>query len=231
MTRRGVTLLELLVALALLGAVFAGLPRSSAADRARRADREAARLATDAADLIVRDLRGGGAVMALGDTAVELTRVVGVAAACASTAPLVVVDDASRHWLEAPRAGDDLAIWRDTTWAPVSIDAVSAERCATGARGTRLATGAVPAGAPVVVLRRVRWVAYRDGEGRAQVGVRERRANRWSAVQPAVGPADSVTLATSIDAALARVEVRVALGARWHVAARVVALRNAVGWP
>ncbi|MDX2182419.1 MAG: prepilin-type N-terminal cleavage/methylation domain-containing protein [Gemmatimonadaceae bacterium] len=227
--RRGITLLELLVAFTLLGAVFAALPRASASDRARRADRDGQRLAADAADLLARDLRAGLSAALLGDTALELTRSLGVGATCEAVVPGLVVDAESRVWLDEPRVGDTLAVWRDTTWAHHVVDRVAAERCSAGRRGTRLSMVAVPTAAPVQILRRVRWVVYRDPDGRAQLGLRDRRGARWSATQPAVGPADSLRLGLAVDGPLARVEVHAALGGRWQRAERQVAQRNA--WP
>lgn len=228
--RRGLTLLELLVALTLLGGLIAALPRSSAADRARRADRDARRLATDAADLLASEIRGGVAVAPLGDTAVELTRILGIGSACESAGGLLVEDSASR-WLEEPRPGDELAIWHDTAWTRQVVELVAADRCSGGRRGLRLTRHAVPGGSPVQAQRRVRWVVYRDSDGRTQLGVRDWRTTRWSAPQPAVGPADAIRLELGQDGPLTRVQVRASVSGRWQSVERLVARRNPEPWP
>jgi hypothetical protein len=157
-----------------------------------------------------------------GDSAVVTTVPVGLVVTCVdpgdSTAWRVRApmpgDDAA--WTQgALRAGDSIAVWRGGSWRGGVLLAVAADHrsCDAHGRGAsvwRVAAPSPPREAPVVVLRRRRWRAYRDAERRWQFGVHDWTPAGWSNVQPAFGAFD--TLAVHVRPAGGVLEVTVRWG-------------------
>lgn len=202
--RAGVTLVELLMVLALAGVltVVAAAAWQGPAATARRsgADHRSRRYVTEtAADLLAHELREGLAAVGLGDTAIALERIVGSGASCVAGLAAPVSPEA---WRTPPRAGDTWRTWHLGRWDIGVASAVVGASCPDGRPGWR-ATGVpdTPSGAVVVVTRQARWVAYRDADGRWQLGLREATASGWDAVQPAVGPFARLRLAWRPDPA------------------------------
>lgn len=199
MTRRGVALPELLVALALGGVVMATALRGVTQHVRWRRDRDAQARAEWAARDVLAVLRaelshGSGAPVVLGDTALQLSSVRAFDTACDVSAGRPVL--ASAAW-SAPRAGDSLAVidsllrteWRAAI-AAVGVIHASA-RCPSG--GMRitptaaLPVPAVPMALPVRVWRVARYVLYRGGDGSWWLG--ERGCTPiCGAAQPVAGP-------------------------------------------
>lgn len=196
--RRGTSLVELLVALtvgAILLVTMGGVLRATrTAERGAGRDRLAADLA-DAGELLVRDLRHGLTPRPVGDTALELSRPIGGALSCPSAGP-AALPRADGWWQAGPEPGDS-AWWHDgVAWQATAVRGVAAGRCADGAPADLLelpSPWSADARVHVRLLRRVRWVAYRDGSGRWSLGFRQ-RTSVWSAVQPVVGPFDGLRM-------------------------------------
>lgn len=227
--RPGGSLVELAIALAVsatLIAVLGGLARASrVASRGAATDALRQDLA-DAGELLVRDLRDGLSPSAQGDTALELSRAIGGAMSCSASGRFALRREHA-WWLLAPEPGDS-AWWYDGTgWRAAAVRAVGTARCDDGQQADVLhlpsgwADGAV---VPVRVLRRVRWVAYRDGAGRWSLGSRQRTAT-WSAVQPVVGPFDELRLGAAAGAAW-RLRLTARRGGATAEVERSVARRN-----
>ncbi len=199
--RRGTTLAELVVALALAGVVMGAASGTVVQYLRQRSQREADDRARDAVrttrDVLRAELAHADAdVRVLGDTALQLSALRVVATACDASANRLVLPAGVPMW-SAPRTGDSLAIadtsqggdWR-TTVLSVRAERASAE-CPTG--GTRVVLAASP---PVSVLARllptriwrvVRYVLYRGGDGSWWLGERG-CAPGCSAAQPIAGP-------------------------------------------
>jgi len=209
LSRRGATLIELLVAMTLttvvLGAATASFlrQRRSADDHASRARAESQlrvalaelQVALDGLSASAGDLVPGEAR----DTAFQLRTVVASAIACDDGAGevLFAADDPSSSrasgFAAAPRLGD-------TVWWRASSAAWIARRVADVSSGTgvcaiaganarpllRLAFAlpdTVPRGAPIRVTRQARFSFYRAGDGTWQLGISE-----WSEVLHAFAP-------------------------------------------
>lgn len=228
--RGGWTLVELMMALAitLLLAMSAGRMLVGPADRAAthgaRARAEARRL-DEAADLLAREVREGWHLAAIGDTALSMDRVVGHAIACAEG--IVPIGGDNAGWRLLPRRGDDWRWWSAGRWVRVRGGEVHGATCPDGHAGWRPDTSlAWASGAPVVVTRGVRWVAYRDADRQWQLGLRERSATGWDVVQPVLGPFNGLTLHWSDSGALGVVSVGAGSGVARRETQRTVVRRN-----
>lgn len=222
LARRGATLVELIVALALAAVVLSAATGTFVRQR-RGASAHASRTRGESqlrAALGELQAAFGGVQPAAGDlvtgeardTAVQLRTLVASAVACDSGAgqAIIAADDTSTARMSglasAPRTGDTLW-WRgpgEQTWTArrVAIIATSVGAC-TIAGGApqpllRLAFASpdtVPRGVPLRLTRPERFSFYRGGDGSWQLGIAE-----WSEVlhafappQPVAGPFTRVT--------------------------------------
>lgn len=198
--RTGTTLAEVLVALVLVAVILAAAMPSAAARRAD-APRDARRLAADAAELLVRELREGVAPRRLGDTAVDLQRIVAAGWTCRAVDGGVGVrrDAPGTRWRSTPRDGD---VWlqgvRDR-WDALGHGAPQGTACDDGTPAWRPAAAVGEPGRPVRVLRAARWVTYRDAAGDRQLGLREALGAGWDVVQPVVGPFEALQVRVGDD--------------------------------
>ena len=215
LTRRGVTLVELLVALSLGGLVL-GVAASSML-RQQRGVRwtqalTGAELQLRAVLRLVADelepLEAGAGDLAAGqasDSTLEIRAVVASSLTCDSSATVTLVPESSSSpplggVARLPAAGDSLWLFRDSLgWQGRAVTAVSR-----GMVGCGVPTSApgpaftlaldrpadAPAGSPVRVSRWERWVVYRSGDGRWHLGVRDwsGAASRYLPAQPVAGP-------------------------------------------
>jgi prepilin-type N-terminal cleavage/methylation domain-containing protein len=208
--RRGVSLVEVAVALA-LGGVVASVVASvvarqvrAASDAVARADRS--RIAGDAVDALAAARAAAWTPpVPLGDTALGFVATVAgslVCRAAGDTVWLAAGDPPHAVWRAVGDSGDRVVAW-DTAgagWTQREVRRVAsavADCVPWSARGsepaTRVVLGPGPpvaAGVPARVLRRVRWVVYRAGDGSWQLG--ERRC-AWltgvcGPVTPVAGP-------------------------------------------
>jgi type II secretory pathway pseudopilin PulG len=214
--RTGATLVELLVALTLVAIVMGAgtssllrqqrtaisLARAAAGDMQSRA--ALGSLAVDLAALTAGsgDLEAGQA----GDTALQLRSVVESGLACAdavSAATVAGESDGPGNALPgfAPRAGDSLwwfggtpPAWRvrriiasDSVFAPCPLTSAPAEPAQ---RIVVAGTDTIGYGAPLRVVRPIRYVFYRSGDGSWQLGVRDwiDATGRFASPQPIAGP-------------------------------------------
>lgn len=217
LNRRGVTLVELLVAITLAAIILASATATVARQR-RGADDHASRIRAESqlrASLAELQVALGGLSATAGDlvageardTAVQLRTVVASGVACDSGAGRAVLaaDDTSdaraAGVAAAPKSGDSLW-WRPpgaSTWTARPVTDVSTSTAACAATGgaaqtllwlTFAASDTVPRGAPVRLTRQARLAFYRAGDGTWQLGLSE-----WSEVlhafaspQPVAGP-------------------------------------------
>lgn len=213
LTRRGATLVELLVGLALAGLVLGSATTTllrQQQSHARIADVRGADgqlhavtaiLAGQLAHLEPSDLAVGMAT----DTSLQFRAPVAHGVAC--TAPpgraIALPSRPNTPWTDDPlldaRAGDSLWWFADSSWRSAAIADVatmivscSAPMPASG-MSVLLTVGTmdtVPAGAPLRVTRQTRYTIYRAGNGTFQLGLREWNPNAqsFSAPQPVAGP-------------------------------------------
>jgi prepilin-type N-terminal cleavage/methylation domain-containing protein len=228
-TRRGFTLVELLVALTLLGVVVAATVdvlvrqwRIQAALDARRAARAQLTAAADALRPTLRMAAGDADgpdpadLLAASDTLLEIRATIGAAVVCAVVDPLTVdlappsvVAPSLTWWRSAPQPGDVALLHDDSAlggsaWVARDLAAVGASTasCA-GSPLVRAAEASlmrprlrlaaplpssIVAGAPVHLVRRVRWVHYRAADGHWYLGEREWDGAAWTGTQPVAGP-------------------------------------------
>lgn len=215
-SRRGVTLAELLVALALaaivLGAATSTLLRQRrtafSLDHAARGDAQL-RAAIGAVGAELGMLTAGSGDIAAGqasDTAVQLRSVVVSGLACGDavgSATFAAEGDGSAGVLlgAAPRGGDTLwwfggepGAWRgrrivgsDSVWAPCPLGGGASGP----ARRVVIAEpDSIAYGTALRVTRPVRYTFYRSGDGSWQLGVRDwiDAAGRFASPQPLAGP-------------------------------------------
>ena len=214
--RSGVTLVELLVALALGGMVL-GVAASSMLRQQRSARwieglsgaelqlRAALRLITDELEPLdpsAGDLAAGQA----SDSTLQLRAVVAASLTCDSSALVTLVPDTGSSpplggVARAPAIGDSLWLDRGDSlgWEGHAVIGVArvAVPCAvpTAARApawriTLNAPAGVPSATPVRITRWERWVVYRASDGRWYLGLRDWNptAGRFLAAQPIAGP-------------------------------------------
>ena len=211
--RPGVTLVELVVALSLGGIVLAvasgSLLRQQRAVRwidglsgAELQSRTVLRLLADELEpLHAGDLAAGQA----SDSSLELRAVVAASLTCDSAAAVTLVPESDAApplgvVARAPVVGDSVWLYRDSLgWRGHSVISVARTTAACGVPTTASgpaytlaldAPAGVRAATPVRVTRRERWVVYRAGDGRWQLGVRDwsASASRFLAPQPVAGP-------------------------------------------
>jgi prepilin-type N-terminal cleavage/methylation domain-containing protein len=200
-TRRGFTLVEMLVA-----AVLAGLVAAAAGMVVARQARGFAALATHAR--AVAEARAAPDVASIArwaapadlraahDSMLELRAFVGAAPACATASPNIVEVDgpssAAATWLSPPRAGDLALADDDSIPRTVVAVAARASTCA-AATATRYAlTLDLPLDSARLttlhLLRDTRLLLYPSADRRWYLGVADRDASGWSTLQPASGP-------------------------------------------
>jgi prepilin-type N-terminal cleavage/methylation domain-containing protein len=205
MTRRGTTLVELIVALAigvLLASAFTGV---LIGQRRSEAATAIASRRFGAADEVVRVVASAlGRVASVdtiwmrGDTAIEWRATIGTGLSCAAAGDSVAVPDggAAAWWEAAPDSGD-VAELLDAGGGASRIGIVGATfrsggACGGSQRTLRLRDSVPATGARVVrVTRRVRQMLYRGGEGLWWLGQRtcdDGVPARCGAAQPVAGP-------------------------------------------
>jgi prepilin-type N-terminal cleavage/methylation domain-containing protein len=216
-TRRGVTLLELMVAIALsaivLGSATASLLRQQRTAAAQSARREAE--SQNRAGLLALPAMLAGLSPAVGDlapgeardTALQVRAELLNGFACDSSASRVILAAADTGGASLtgvaslPQAGDTLW-WYPTgesAWAVrrvTGVDAVAGV-CGLVGQGTRslvriafAGADTVPRGAPVRLTRQMRFSVYRAGDGSWQLGTSEwsEVLQRFAPPQPIAGP-------------------------------------------
>lgn len=244
MTRRGVTLIELLVAMT-LGVLVLALCAGALIGQ-RRAERRSAESTRpgSAADEAVRVVASSLArlaqtdtLWARGDTALEWRTAVGVAVTCAAAGDTIVVPDSGTGawWEDGPDSGDVVEITDENgRWTDRDVVAVTARSngaCAGAQRTLRLSDSIAHVGAGFArVTRRVRFMLYRGGDGLWWLGQRtctSRSPALCGAAQPVAGPLLPPPLGArfTIDSAGLRHLVSVAMQARGAVRTAVVAIR------
>jgi prepilin-type N-terminal cleavage/methylation domain-containing protein len=213
--RRGLTLLELVVALAvtgLVGAVAADALRRQLRAQLVRTLSASQRAGLHAAgELLVAQLRGvdvmAGDLRLAGDTAIDVLSTVAVGRVCGSTEDGIHLDLADStalasfaYILDTPAAGDVLHLLVDSAgtavWRERRILALTTPQPAC-ARSLRLllqpsapeSVLVIPSDAPARVRRWRRWVTYRAADGAWWLGERPCSApGHCAGVQPAAGP-------------------------------------------
>ena len=215
LTRRGVTLVELLVALA-LGGIVLGVATGSLLRQQRTVRwidglsgaevqaRSVLRLLAD--ELEPLDAGAGDfAARQASDSSLEVRAVVAASLSCDSSVALTLVPDVALGpplgvVARPPAEGDSAWLYRDSLgWRGHRVVSVARRTTACGvptsAAGatyslTLDAPASVPAATPVRVTRWERWVVYRASDGRWQLGVREWDAptSRFLPPQPVAGP-------------------------------------------
>jgi prepilin-type N-terminal cleavage/methylation domain-containing protein len=210
LTRRGFTIVELLIALVLTG-IIAGtatlsLLRQQRTHLAIGAVSDAERQLASATTIVAQQFRfldqGDLVAGEARDTALQVRAPVASSIACGSSSGSVVFlpdSDGLRLTgiLSEPQAGDSLWWNVDTAWKSVEVRGVSSVNTSCVApipvsgRATRLILSrndTIPAGAFLRVTRPVRYVVYRAGDGSWQLGLREWSGTTFSAPQPVAGP-------------------------------------------
>ena len=218
MTRRGWSLPELIVSLAILG-IIVGVSSHAAALQLRffRGIGEVAAVRTQtghAADIAARLLGGAsgaaGDVLVAQDSVVEIRAPIAMGLLCADGAGSYTVaapgdsgGNALGMIVQPPRPGDFVDIFTaDSTgagWITARLaDVVSGSSCErfAGAEHTwsiRLEEPLfLPAGAVMRFVRILRLSAYRASDRRWYVGLREWASDGFGSVQPVAGPLDPV---------------------------------------
>jgi len=215
MTRRGVTLVECLVALVvsgvLLAAAWALLLAGSRLAHAASAGAELRR-GVRAAELVLRAelaalSAAAGDIAAMSDSTITIRAQRGFGVTCAPPAgTTIVLDDSLLSLLRAPDpakdsvrflvTGDPFTV-TDDRWSNAAVSAVRRGSCGPGVGGTALdlagATAAdlagVQAGAPVRLFEILEYRNYRDATGTWWLGVRGPSATGgWNATSPVAGP-------------------------------------------
>ena len=224
LTRRGVSLVEMIVALVLGGVVMSALARAmsthrrvesriAGAHRSASAAEEVVRVSTAMLARVARDDH----VWVRGDTAIEWRATIGVALACVAGGDSVVLPAAgpAAWWEFAPDSGDaiEVALAPDT-WTAYEVTGVSTRAgggACGGAQRTLRVSAQLSGGGPVPVrvLRRTRLALYRGGDGAWWLGERRcpsQGATRCAAAQPVAGPLDRppLGLTFAIDSARGR---------------------------
>ncbi len=204
--RRGTTLVELLVALA-LGSVVAAVFAQSVTVQ-RRAERVVAHstAAASAADEAVGVLASAIArvsdadsLLVRGDTALEWRATVGVAIACYAGSDTVVVPDTglATWWESQPGIGDAVDVANAAgEWTGSEVVAMSTRStggaCGGAQRMLRLGAALPDSGVLLVrVARRRRFTLYRGGDGDWWLGERtcsDGAPVHCDAAQPVAGP-------------------------------------------
>lgn len=214
LTRRGVTVVELLVALVLFGvcslAVVGIMRRTLAGYRTTVQSidrRQSLRIAAAflPAELRVLDARDGD-VVAMQRTAVTIRAPRVFAALCrdqpagATGSVSLVLSDALRYGVRTFDPDTDslwiLSAGDDERWIPGAVTAIGTTPCADGSPGTRLSVtlpgvDGFPAGTPVLGFETVTYRLYRSSEdGRWYIG-----EQTGGSLQPLLGPVTSDGLA------------------------------------
>lgn len=206
MNRRGVSLVETIIALVLAGIVLGAFVRTMSVQR--RSETRVARAygAASAAEAVVRvstamlsRIARDDSVWIRGDTAIEWRATVGVALACVAGGDSIVLPDAgaAAWWEIAPDSGDAADVEVSGAWTRYEVLRVQ-QRASGGVCGARQTTlhigGSLSDGvAPVRVTRRTRLALYRGGDGAWWMGERrcpDQGAPKCAAAQPVAGPLD-----------------------------------------
>lgn len=214
LSRRGVTLVELLVALVLTAIVLGTATSSSLRQQQSHAtiiattDTDAQiRAATlvlagqlDLLDPLAGDLVAGEAE----DTAMQVRAPIAQSLAChrevgaATLLPYVAGSVAVGGHVSIPRSGDTLWWLADTAWRSsriAGVNSVAATCTSTQGSGRTIqlilsGPDTIDAGTPLRVTRQTRYAIYRASDGTYQLGIREWNdsTHRFSAPQPVAGP-------------------------------------------
>lgn len=215
--RRGATLVELLVALTLLGIVGSAAVaamrmqttvRMRVGSRVTAAVRQHEALAPLTADLTVASLTGGDIAFGGGtDSTLDLQATVATGYTCGDTADaraltIAVLSSAAGR---AIGVGDTIRVYAGAPpeWRTAAIRSVGRSADITACTGapdvtalrvtvdSAVRTGITP-GSPLHVTRRLRYSFYRASDGDTYLGLREWSAasGRLATVQPIAGPFD-----------------------------------------
>lgn len=217
MRRRGWTLHEMLISLAVLGGVLAIAAHVAAAQLHLFRDigesaalrRQVGQTSALVATIVSHASAAGGDIVAALDSAIELHAPIGTALLCASDAGRVVIPAADARpgnvlssFSERPQPGDRIhALYQDSlgaTWLSfhVASDPHMASGCAffpgvadVWVLELREALG-LPAGAPLRFTRPVRLSIYRGSDTRWYLGARDWNGltERFNTIQPLAGP-------------------------------------------
>ena len=206
-SRRGTSLAELLVALAMLGVVAAVLLRMLAGnlrlyqsqtqfiDRAQNLRSAAALLTTELRELSATD----GDFYAATPTSLSLRATRRLAFVCAEpragATHLAIRESLQFGSRDFDPATDSLLIYATGDWLVTPLTAIRAGTCADGAAAVLLETGrvwddGVGEGAPVRGFEPVSYRLYRGGDGEWQIGLEA----RGDVIQPLVGPVTAAGL-------------------------------------
>jgi len=209
--RLGTTLLELLVALGLLGvlslAVVGVLVRTQNGYRTMTAQIDRRQSLRAAAALLPAELReldaAEGDLIALSPTAVTIRAPRELAVLCRDLVPgppgpvSLTLRSAPRYGLRDPDADTD-SLWiltPEPRWVPADVTSVGSAPCADGSPGrsvtvTLPTADAVPLGTPVLVFEDVTYRLYRSSEdGRWYIG-----QGTATDFQPVIGPVTAAGL-------------------------------------
>jgi hypothetical protein len=234
MKRPGASLVELMLALVLGGALLGTFARTLAVQRRAESSVASVNAPAASADEVVRvataalsRVAASDRLVVRGDTAIDWVATVGVALACSAGGDSLVVPStgASSWWVASPDSGDALDVGSpDGSWARYEIVAVRARTsgpaCGGAERTLQLQPLPQPAESalPVVrVMRRMRFTLYRGGDGAWWLGERRcplAESAPCSAPQPVAGPLRAAPLGLSF-----RIDTTQALRAV-HVTAR-----------
>jgi len=214
--RNGFTLVELLVALVLAGAVVAAICQSVQSNqRFYRSQSEVLDVEEGlraVAQLVPAELRElsarGGDIIAMGRDSITLRALRSLGVICAppnvGAGTVVIADSLSYGWRAVDPSRDRALVFRDgdensaddDRWLDFGVAGVSSgAACGDGSAGTVLRlTGptsdldSVWAGSPLRTYERVTYRLYADEQGLSWLGERGYSGGAWSALSPVAGP-------------------------------------------
>ena len=217
-SRRGFTLVELLVAMVVASIVLAGVGAALlGAQRFYFAQAQVLEVQQNVrvvAQVLSQEMRGldaaDGDIVAMSDTAIafKVPRTFSVTCAAPDVARgvLVVRNSLTSGLRAVDPARDSLLVFRDgdtqiatdDRWLRSSLSATGSAACADGAAGSRLTLGGtvgglsqldgVDPGSPVRAFEVVRYRLYDDGGGMWWLGTQSFTGGGWSVTSPIAGP-------------------------------------------